>query len=146
MRQEHHVSLKITEAVLERLEEQAASRGIDKTALAERYLAEAIAVTDHPGIVFRDGPAGRRAGVVGGPDVWEIIETLQDSAMDAMAAARYLDLPPAAVHSAIDCFGTDQDEIDSWLTRNEAESVCYEHGSFHPSGAAARSPARKRAG
>ena len=27
----------------------------------------------HPGIVFRDGPAGRRAAVVGGPDVWEII-------------------------------------------------------------------------
>lgn len=23
-------------------------------------------------IVFRDGPLGRRAGVIGGPDVWEI--------------------------------------------------------------------------
>jgi hypothetical protein len=27
----------------------------------------------HPGIVFRDGPAGRRAVVAGGPDVWEVI-------------------------------------------------------------------------
>jgi hypothetical protein len=25
------------------------------------------------GIVFRDGPAGRRAVVIGGPDVWEVI-------------------------------------------------------------------------
>jgi hypothetical protein len=28
----------------------------------------------HPGIVCRDGPAGRRPGVVGGPDVWEVIQ------------------------------------------------------------------------
>jgi hypothetical protein len=27
----------------------------------------------HNGVVFRDGPAGRRAVVVGGPDVWEVI-------------------------------------------------------------------------
>jgi len=24
-------------------------------------------------ITFRDGPTGRRAGVIGGPDVWEIV-------------------------------------------------------------------------
>lgn len=25
---------------------------------------------EHPGIVFRSGPAGRRAGLAGGPDIW----------------------------------------------------------------------------
>jgi hypothetical protein len=33
---------------------------------------------EHPLITFRDGPAGRRAAVVGGPDVWEIVLWLQD--------------------------------------------------------------------
>lgn len=32
---------------------------------------------EHPGIVFREGPAGRRATVVGGPDVWEVVRAVQ---------------------------------------------------------------------
>ncbi len=32
---------------------------------------------EHPGIVFRDGPTGRRAALAGGPDVWEVIATLK---------------------------------------------------------------------
>ena len=31
----------------------------------------------HPGIVFRSGPGGRRAGLVGGPDVWEVVGVLR---------------------------------------------------------------------
>ena len=48
-------------------------------------------IEDHPGIVFRDGPGGRRAGVAGGPDVWEIIaavranEPIGDDALTAAA-------------------------------------------------------------
>ena len=33
---------------------------------------------EHPLITFRDGPAGRRAGLVGGPDVWEVAMWLDD--------------------------------------------------------------------
>ena len=38
-------------------------------------------------ITFRDGPTGRRAGVIGGPDVWEIVMWLGDlgQAEDAVA-------------------------------------------------------------
>jgi hypothetical protein len=35
---------------------------------------------EHPLITFRDGAAGRRAAVVGGPDVWEIVMWLEDLA------------------------------------------------------------------
>jgi hypothetical protein len=31
-------------------------------------------------ITFRDGPAGRRAGLIGGPDVWEIAMWIDDLA------------------------------------------------------------------
>ena len=40
--------------------------------LVERFLEEAVRSEELPGIVFRPGPAGRRAGVLGGPDVWEL--------------------------------------------------------------------------
>ena len=32
---------------------------------------------EHPGIVFRPGPTGRRAGLAGGPDVWEAVRAVK---------------------------------------------------------------------
>lgn len=40
-------------------------------------MEEGVRSTEPPGIVFRGGPAGRRAGVVGGPDVWEMVRDVQ---------------------------------------------------------------------
>ncbi|MGH2930680.1 MAG: hypothetical protein ACRDL8_20925, partial [Solirubrobacteraceae bacterium] len=33
---------------------------------------------EHPLITFRDGPTGRRAGLIGGPDVWEVAMWIDD--------------------------------------------------------------------
>jgi xanthine dehydrogenase molybdopterin-binding subunit B len=33
----------------------------------------------HPGVLFREGPAGRRAVLVGGPDVWEVIRAVKSA-------------------------------------------------------------------
>lgn len=38
-------------------------------------------------ITFRDGPTGRRAAVIGGPDVWEIVMWLDDLGPDGDAVA-----------------------------------------------------------
>lgn len=38
---------------------------------------------EHPGVRFVDGPAGRRAALVGGPDIWEIIEVARELSFDA---------------------------------------------------------------
>jgi hypothetical protein len=120
MAQKQHFSLRLPQHVLDRLEEQAAASGATKTALAERYVAEAVAVARHPGIIIRDGPAGRRAGVVGGPDVWEVIETFQDAGADVAAAASYLDLPVGPVKIAIGYYADNRAEIDGWIARNGA--------------------------
>jgi hypothetical protein len=37
---------------------------------------------EHPLITFRDGPTGRRAGLLGGPDVWEIAMWAEDLAAE----------------------------------------------------------------
>ncbi|MHB1576268.1 MAG: hypothetical protein ACYCX9_07130 [Candidatus Dormibacteria bacterium] len=43
-----------------------------------RYADEGVRRDEHPLITFRDGPTGRRAGLVGGPDVWEVAMWLED--------------------------------------------------------------------
>jgi hypothetical protein len=36
-------------------------------------------MTEDPGIVFRPGPTGRRAGLASGPDVWEAIRAVMSA-------------------------------------------------------------------
>ena len=40
------------------------------------FVDESLRAYEHPGIVFRSGPTGRRAALAGGPDIWEIIAAL----------------------------------------------------------------------
>lgn len=68
------------------------------------------------GIVFRGGPTGRRAALVGGPDVWELMFTLKSSKARGEAAitatAEFLNLTDFQVRTAVRYYGTFPDEID----------------------------------
>lgn len=63
------ISLRIDERGRARLAAYADLRRESQHTLALRLLEEGLRMLDHPGIVFRDGPAGRRAGLIAGPDV-----------------------------------------------------------------------------
>jgi hypothetical protein len=82
---------------------------------------------DHPGIVFRDGPAGRRAALAAGPDVWEVIETLQGTGLSGekaiAATAEWGNLPPLQVRAAVRYYADYRDEVEEriLLNRQEAE-------------------------
>ncbi len=80
---------------------------------------------EHPGVVFRDGPAGRRAGLAGGPDIWEVIVVLQDFGAAGPAAAitrtaLWLGLSEAQVRAAEGYYGAYPTEIDDRITENVA--------------------------
>ncbi len=81
---------------------------------------------EHPGIVFRDGPAGRRPGVIGGPDVWEIARVLRSvSARDEKAVAETATLTGLAqplVEVATRYYADHREEIDAWLEMIDAEA------------------------
>ena len=70
-------SLRLSDEVRRRLATAATAEGTTLTALIERFIEEGLAVLDHPGIVFKAGPAGRRAALAGGPDVWEVVAALR---------------------------------------------------------------------
>ena len=67
-------------AVAERLSAfVVANPGMSLSSAANRLVDEALRMNEHPGIVFRPGPTGRRPGLVGGPDVWEIVRAVKSA-------------------------------------------------------------------
>lgn len=100
------------------LERRARQVHVAKTALAERYVVEGLAMDTFPGIVFRDGPAGRRLAVVGGPDVWEIIQMFHTEDEDREAAARGLGLRAGLIDAAIAYYSANRAEVHGWIATN----------------------------
>ena len=79
---------------------------------------------EHPLVRFADGPAGRRARLVGtGKDVWEVVATVRDNDGDLTEAADYLDMPLGLVQAAVSYYGAYTDEIDEWIASNEQEAA-----------------------
>lgn len=119
-------SVRLSERTLARLDAGARQRGEPKARTAERLIDEGLRMQDHPGIVFRDGPAGRRAALAGGPDVWEVIETFHGTGLsgeEAFAAvAQWGGLAPAQVRVAVRYYGEFHDEIGERITLNRAEA------------------------
>ena len=86
--------------------------------LADRYVEEGLAMDFYPGVVFRDGPAGRRPAVLGGPDVWEVIQVFLVEDRDVSATAENLGLRPGLVDAAVAYYADNQDAIDEWIEAN----------------------------
>jgi peptide/nickel transport system permease protein len=57
----------------------AANPGMSLSSAANRLVDEALRMAEHPGIIFRSGPTGRRAALAGGPDVWEVIRAIKSA-------------------------------------------------------------------
>jgi hypothetical protein len=57
----------------------AANPGLSLSSATNRLVDEALRMTEHPGIIFRPGPTGRRAGLSGGPDIWEVIRAIKSA-------------------------------------------------------------------
>lgn len=112
-------SFRLPTGTLARLDARAKAVGATRTAIAEQFLEEGLRLVDHPGIAFRDGPSGRRAGIGGtGLDVWEVIETVQANGGTIEAAAEYLGVPPAYVLVAMRYHAAFPGEIEERLVAN----------------------------
>src|SRR5262252_4364505 len=108
----HPLSLRLADATIARLGARARRRQLAPRTLAQRYVEEGLRMDEHPLIRFADGPAGRRAQLVGtGKDVWEVITVVRDNDGDATAAAAYIGLPVGLVQGAIAYYGAYQHDI-----------------------------------
>ncbi len=109
-----------------RLRAEAARAGTSASALAERLIDEGLRLRRHPLIAFRDGPAGRRAGLVHGPDVWEVVTAIVGSDFAAEErlprAAELLGLSPGQAQAAMAYYAEFTDEVDAWIAANREEA------------------------
>lgn len=68
--------------------------GLSSSSVAARLVDEGLRMDEHPGVAFREGAIGRRAALVGGPDVWEVIRAVRSarSAEPDLAEGELLEL------------------------------------------------------
>jgi hypothetical protein len=112
------VSTRYPRETLTRLDRRADAEGHSRSTLIQRYVAEGIEMDEHPGIVFRSGLAGRRPGLVSGPDVWEVV-AVHRSFDDIQRTADWLGQPASAIEVALRYYAPHESEIDEWIQRNE---------------------------
>jgi uncharacterized protein (DUF433 family) len=111
---------------------EAEVRGKSWSAVTQDLLSEAMKMRRAPGVVFADGPSGRRAVVAGsGLDVWEVVRAWKECGEDFGELGRELGwLSEPQLRAALAYYQLYPEEIDERLTREEmwtAESLRREH-------------------
>lgn len=75
-----NISVRLDDRLAHKLKLSASAAGETVSDRLRRYAEEGARRDEHPQITFRDGPTGRRAGLVNGADVWEIAMWIEDLA------------------------------------------------------------------
>jgi hypothetical protein len=126
-------SVRFDEPVTNRLASYVARHpGSTRSSVAARYVDEGLRMDEQPGILFRDGPSGRRATVVGGPDVWEVVRavlgarTAEPDLVEGELLALLEDSTGVSIRmirTALDYWAAYPDEVDAFLAHAETAEV-----------------------
>lgn len=120
------LSIRFEDGLLARLRRRAGVTASSTSSLAQRLIDEGLRMADHPGVIFKDGPTGRRAALASGPDVWEVIKFLREidergpAALDAAADALALD--QGRVSAAVSYYADFPEEIDAEIAEADEAS------------------------
>jgi uncharacterized protein (DUF433 family) len=113
--------LRLPEELQEEIEREMRLRGLTFSEVASSLLREAVRMRRVPGIVFMDGPAGRRASIAGtGLDVWEVIATFKSVDGDyERLRASYEWLSDRQLSAALAYYERYPEEIDARIDEEE---------------------------
>lgn len=123
------ISIRLPEQTVGRLADRADRSNMPSRTLAQRYVEEGLRMDDHPLIRFADGPSGRRARLLGGPDVWEVVVVARDNDGDLAGTASYLELSLGLVQAAASYYAAYPEEVDERIEHNRRE-VRDAHSAF----------------
>ena len=116
------ISIRLPEQTVDRLADRADRSHMPSRTLAQRYVEEGLRMDEHPLVRFADGPSGRRARLVGGPDVWEVIAVARDNGGDLAETAAYLELSLGLAQAAASYYAAYPQEVDERIERNRREA------------------------
>jgi|SRR5215470_14545510 len=122
------LSIRFEPGLLARLRRRAAAEtGTNASALAQRLIDEGLRMAEHPGIVFKVGPSGRRAALAYGPDVWEVVKFLREiderGSLALAAAAEVFSVDVLRISAAVGYYGEHRDEIDAEIDAADEASA-----------------------
>jgi len=122
-----HLSLRIDESVLNRLDAESRKSRQTRSELAKLLIEEGLRMQAHPGIVFRPTATGRRqAALADGPKVWVVAEVYReidgDHAARVKQTSELTELSEYQVQVAVGYYADYRDEIDDWLRQNNEEA------------------------
>lgn len=84
-------------------------------------------MAEHPGVIFKPGPSGRRAALAYGPDVWEVVKFLREiderGPAALVAAAETFGVDVSRITSAVSYYSEYSAEIDGEIEAAEDASV-----------------------
>ncbi|GJL49803.1 MAG: hypothetical protein NPIRA01_10300 [Nitrospirales bacterium] len=114
-------SLRMPKEMAKPIEEMAKASGRDFSSMVNELVGEAVKMRRCPGIIFVDGPSGRRAHLAGtGLEIWEIIATYNSlNHDDARLTKAYHWLQPTQVRAALGYYTAYPQEIDELISSNE---------------------------
>lgn len=124
-----NVSVRMNRETAARIRARAEARGERLSDALRRYAEEGDRAETHPGIVFRSGPAGRRAALAGGPDVWEICWSVRERGGGKEGAERLaedLSLTLDRIEVALRYAAEFPEEIEARIELHESETAHYE--------------------
>ncbi len=130
-------SLRIPHDIANTIKDMADAVDRDFSTVVNELLTEAVKIRRCPGILFADGPSGRRAILAGtGLNVWEVIATYKSLDRDvAHLRDAYHWLSEAQLRAALGYYAAYPDEIERQIARNDAwtkEGLARKHPSLIP--------------
>ena len=121
-----HLSIRIGDEVFAQLEAQSQRNGQSRSAVARQLLKEGLRMEQHPRIVFRSGPGGRRPGLIDGPDVWEVVSALRGvdtGSADSLAdIGERTGLTTSQLRVALRYYADCTEEVGAWIRRVDEEA------------------------
>lgn len=105
--------------------------GLSAGSATNRFVDEGLRMEEHPGVFFRTGASGRRAVLVGGPDVWEVIrgvhsarsaEPKLDSEEIIQLVAQTSGIPERMIRIAVSYWAAFPDEIEVQIAGAQASA------------------------
>jgi hypothetical protein len=124
-----NVSVRLDDTLAERLRLRARAAGETLSDRLRRYAEEGTRREEHPHITFRDGPTGRRAKLLDGPDVWEVAMWMEDLAAELDPIAMLIEesaLTRAQIDAVLSYRAAYPDEILARIELHRREATAAE--------------------
>ncbi len=121
-----NVSVRLDDRLAEQLRLRARAAGETLSDRQRLYADEGTRLDEHSLITFRDGPTGRRAGLIGGPDVWEVSMWLDHIAAETeplRVLSEESGLSRAQIDAVVRYRSAFPEEIDARIALHHSEST-----------------------